>query len=266
MAKKEDPLHPSMTVIAEIGDDKVKKIHDLCKSIDIIGINSYGGAFTVRERYLKQGGTKPYVITEFGPLGPWEVQKTPWGAPIEHSSTEKAEFYRKAYKAAVQDAPGLCLGSYVFLWGQKQEATATWFGMFLENGQRLEATDTMKELWTGKQASDKCPKITTLSISPADGLKPGQTIRANLVASDPEGKKLSVKWLLKSEAKVRLTAGQSEPKVQEYPDAVRSATTTHAEVTLPSQPGEYRLFAYVSDPAGGAAVTNIPLRTSQNRP
>lgn len=42
--KEIDPNHPTMTVIAEIGGNKIPAIHSMCPSLDIIGINSYGGA------------------------------------------------------------------------------------------------------------------------------------------------------------------------------------------------------------------------------
>ena len=82
-AKKVDPNHPTMTVVAEIGGEKVKMINQYCPSIDVIGINSYGGGPSIAERYKKAGGVKPYAITEFGPPGTWEVGKNAWGAAPE---------------------------------------------------------------------------------------------------------------------------------------------------------------------------------------
>ena len=70
-AHKIDPNHPTMTVIAEMGGQKIQNIHKYCPNIDIVGINSYAGAASVPERYKKAGGTKPYIITEFGPPGQW---------------------------------------------------------------------------------------------------------------------------------------------------------------------------------------------------
>ena len=77
MVKKLDPNHPTMTVIAEIGGDKVKNVHRLCPDIDVVGINSYGGAATIPQRYRKAGGVKPYVLTEFGPPGRGKVRRPP---------------------------------------------------------------------------------------------------------------------------------------------------------------------------------------------
>ncbi len=68
----------------------MKNIHRLCPAIDIIGINSYGGAPSLGARYKSLGGTKPYILTEFGPPGIWEMAKDPIGAFPEPTSTEKA--------------------------------------------------------------------------------------------------------------------------------------------------------------------------------
>ena len=80
MVKQLDPHHPTMTVIAEIGGDKVKNIHRLCPEIDLIGINSYAGSVSLPERYRKAGGTKPYLLTEYGPAGIWEIKRDALGA------------------------------------------------------------------------------------------------------------------------------------------------------------------------------------------
>jgi hypothetical protein len=91
--KKLDPFHPTMTVTAELGGGRIDGVQKLCPAIDIHGINTYGGAPSVAERYRAGGATKPYVLTEFGPPGVWEIPKNDWGAPSEPTSTEKAAFY-----------------------------------------------------------------------------------------------------------------------------------------------------------------------------
>ena len=80
MVHEIDPNHPTMTVIAEIGGDKVPKIQQYCPDIDVIGINSYGGGPSLAASYRAAGGKKPYVITEFGPPGTWEIGRTAFGA------------------------------------------------------------------------------------------------------------------------------------------------------------------------------------------
>src|SRR5206468_2619733 len=156
-------------------------IHRLCPAIDVIGVNSYGGGPTLAKRYREAGGTKPFLFTEFGPPGVWESPKTTWGAPLELTSTAKADFYRKTYESSVlAEKDKLCLGSYAFLWGAKQEATATWFGMLLPDGSRTAAVDTLTELWSGRALPNRCPQIESIQIVGASEVAPGAVVRATL--------------------------------------------------------------------------------------
>ena len=256
--KRIDPDHPTMTGLAEIGGDRVKNVHRLCPSIDVVGINAYGGAASVAERYRKAGGKKPFVLTEYGPAGSWESPKTAWGAPIEKSSTEKAKSYRDIYKSTVA-AKDLCLGSYAFTWGFKQEATATWFGLFLPDGSKLGGVDALTEAWSGKPPADRCPAITSLTISGPPEVEPGATVKAILKASDPEGTPLKVEWRLVGETLKPSIGGDAEAAPPSYPKAVVASSASSAEVRMPDGGGGYRLFAYARDGRGGAAVANVPL-------
>lgn len=260
MVKTVDPNHPTMTVIAEIGGKKVPSIEQMCPSIDIIGINSYAGAPSIYDRYVKQGGKKPYVITEFGPPGTWEAKQTPWKAPIELSSTEKEDWYSRAYKSNVVDHPDLCLGGYAFTWGNKQEATATWFGMLLPDGDKLGAVDAMQKIWTGKTPAHPCPRISKLDLKGDAAVDAGTTITVSLEASDPGGDPVSVHWSLTSDSGVKGLNGDKEDMPDAVPGAVTHSDATGATVRMPDIPGSYRLYAVVKNAHKGAAVANIPLR------
>lgn len=259
MVKRVDSNHPTMTVVAEIGGDRVKNIHRLCPDVDLVGINSYGGAATLPTRYREAGGTKPYVITEYGPPGMWEVPKTPWGSAPEPTSTEKAASYKATYLANVTDNASLCLGSYAFLWGQKQEATATWFGLLLPDGSRLAAVDTLSELWSGKPPANRCPAIRSLQLEGNAKVKPRTTVTARLNVVDPEQDPLTVQWILQAEPQEFGIGGDDEAAPPSFPDAILKSGRESVEVRLPEGGGGYRLFAYVRDGKGGAAVGNIPL-------
>lgn len=258
-AKKADPNHPTMTVLAEIGGKKVQNFHRLCPDVDILGINSYGGAPSVAERYKKAGGTKPFILTEFGPPGIWETKKNAWGSGSELTSTQKGAFYRRAYAGAVTGEPALCLGSYAFLWGHKQEATATWFGMLLPDNTRLEAVDVMAELWSGHPYAHPCPKIKGLSLDGAIDGDGGRTVKATLDLKSEESAPLRIEWVLTGDGTARAVGGQREATPAVLADAIVKSTVRDAEVKLPLKPGAYLLFAYVRDAHGGGAVANMPL-------
>jgi hypothetical protein len=249
-----------MTVIAEVGGDKVKNLHRLCPDIDIVGINSYGGGPSIGTRYQQAGGTKPYIVTEFGPPGVWEVKMNAWGAPPEPTSTSKAEFYRKAYEEGILGHPGLCLGSYAFTWGFKQEATATWYGMFLPDGSRLEAVDVMRELWSGKPPENRCPQIGALTLAGPDAVEPGATVNVTVSASDPENDPLTVEWKFHVESGQYHTGGDAQAATPAYPEAISESSADSVTLTMPASGGGYRLYVYVRDDHGGAAIANVPIK------
>lgn len=257
-AKKIDPNHPTMTVVAEVGGGKVANINKFCPSIDILGINSYAGAPSIAQRYQAAGGVKPYVITEFGPPGTWEMGKNAWGVAVEPSSTAKADFYRKAYEQAIANQP-LSLGSYAFTWGNKQEATATWFGLLLPDGSRLGAVDALAELWSGKAPANRVPAIKNFKLAGAEKVAPGATVRAVLEAADPDNDALKVDWVLQFDPASYNTGGATEATPPSYPDAIVKAGAKSAEIKMPTAGGGYRLFAFLHDNHDGAAVANLPI-------
>lgn len=255
-AKRIDPHHPTFTVIAELGDKKMAAIRRFCPDVDIVGINSYGGAPTVGERFRAANVGKPYVLTEFGPVGQWESPKTEWGAPIEPSSTAKADHYRESYEKAVANQPGLCLGSYAFTWGNKQEATATWFGMFLPSGEKVGAVDVISQAWTGKPVAFPCPRIESLALEGPPVVAPGSTLHLKLQST---GDATSAEWILHDEATVLGSGGSDEPVPINHPDAILESSRSGATIKIPARAGGYRIFVTLRNGHHGAATANVPI-------
>ena len=257
-AHKVDPNHPTMTVVAEIGGDKVPSINKYCPDIDVVGINSYAGGPSIPDRYKKAGGTKPYVMTEYGPPGTWEMKKNDWGAVPEPSSTEKANSYLQTYKKAIANQP-LSLGGYAFTWGNKQEASATWFGMLLPDGTHLGATDALSEEWTGKAPQNRVPEVKSLALETPGKTTPSATVKAKLNASDPENNTYKVQWVLQADPMTESVGGQTQAVPPTYPEAIQSSSNSEATIKMPPYGGGYRLFAYLRDEKGGGAVANVPM-------
>ena len=258
MSKRIDPQHPTMTVTAEIGGQRVAMLHRYCPSIDIMGINAYGGSPSLPARYRAAGGTKPYLVTEYGPAGIWETAKNDIGAVVEPTSTQKAASYRGVYDALAKD-PALCLGSLAFTWGSKQEATATWFGMILPDGSRTGAVDALAEAW-GRPVANRCPVIEPLALTGANTVLAGATVKVALTVVDPEHDALAVEWILSDEAEELNTGGDTEAALPTHPAAIVHGDLTGVELKMPPYQGTYRLFAVVRDGKGGAAMANLPLR------
>ena len=260
MVKQMDPNHPTMTVIAEIGGKRVQSINQLCPDIDIIGINTYGGVASIPARYRAAGGTKPYVLSEYGPPGIWEIGKNSFGTVNELTSTQKADRYREAYLKAIKAEEGkLCLGGYAFTWGFKQEATATWFGMLMPDGTKTQAVDVMAQMWAGKYPPNRCPEIVSYKIEGADQVNTGDQVIAVIKTTDPENDSCTVEWQFHEEAKKLNTGGDAEEATKQYPEAIIASNNQQVTLKMPNIPGIYRIFAIVRDGKGSSAVANIPI-------
>jgi hypothetical protein len=259
--KKLDPNHPTITVIAEMGGQKIQNIHKYCPSLDIIGINSYAGAASLPERYKKAGGTKPYIITEYGPPGQWECAKTPWGAALEMTSSEKAEHYRKTWTEGIVANKGIALGGFAFLWGNKNEATPTWYGMIMTDGTRLGCVDALQKEWTGKAPANLCPIIKSLKLAGPTSVKPGTTVKASVDVSDSEKDALTYKWVLMGDSRDNRAGGGAKADTTQLANAIVSPSMASTDVKLPDGAGAYRLYVYIRDGKGNGALGNIPIQT-----
>ena len=259
MVKELDPHHPTMTVTTFVHGERIEYLHKRSPAIDIHGVNAYGGASIIAERLREGGATKPFVLTEFGPVGSWEMPKTEWGAPYEQTSTDKAKFYKQSYEQGIIAEPGLALGSYAFLWASKMEATETWFGMFLEDGAKTGAVDVMTELWSGSPPEDLSPTVEPLSLEGNAQVDPGAEVSVKSHIEDPEGSELSVRWVLRPEAAEYATGGDFRPNLADIDGVVIESSLEGVRLRMPEEPGPYRLFLYAYDAAGNAATANVPL-------
>jgi hypothetical protein len=259
MVKELDPHHPTMTVTTFVHGERIEYLHKRSPAIDIHGVNAYGGASIIAERLREGGATKPFVLTEFGPVGSWEMPKTEWGAPYEQTSTDKAKFYKQSYEQGIIAEPGLALGSYAFLWASKMEATETWFGMFLEDGAKTGAVDVMTELWSGSPPEDLSPTVEPLSLEGNAQVDPGAEVSVKSHVEDPEGSELSVRWVLRPEAAEYATGGDFRPNLADIDGVVIESSVEGVRLRMPEEPGPYRLFLYAYDAAGNAATANLPL-------
>lgn len=257
--KELDPHHPVTTVTAGIDPEKAKIIQDSCPSLDFISVNAYEGMGIVGE-LLRQGTwTRPFVITEFGAEGQWESPMTSWGSPKEASSTAKGLLAMKNYQQGIEDENMQCLDSYTFLWWQKEKTTASWFGMQLQTGEKLEQTDQMMKAWTGRYPANRCPQVLELA-SPQDGkvVAPGSEIEAALYAVDPESDSLSYRWELTLETEGLKEAEKETNEARRIDDSLLDLTTRKIKFKAPMTKGAYKLYGYVRDGKGSAAFATMP--------
>lgn len=264
MIHEVDGKHPTTTALTFNIDQGVPQlIKERAPDLDIISVQKYADIVNV-PRYIEEAGIfRPYLVTEWGPVGHWEVEKTSWGAPIESSSSEKAAYYLEVYRSAIAPHSDRIIGSYTFLWGQKQERTPTWYSMFLEDGTETEVVDVMHYLWNGSWPENRSPRIKALHLdSKTPGqeviLKPGASYQASIVATDPDGDPLEYRWSIMHESEARQEGGDREQIPETRSGLIENAGDGEINVRAPVEAGAYRLFVYIYDGQGHAAHANVP--------
>jgi hypothetical protein len=256
LVRELDPAHPTFTAVAGLSPEKAAGMNTHAPHLDFVGINTYGGVTSLRRHLEKIGWKRPWLLTEWGPRGFWESPKSASGAPLEQSSSEKAAMIGKAYQTVISNDGG-CLGSYVFVWGWKFEATATWFGIFTHEGEITATADALQEVWSATKPTNRAPAIENLLGVPKASVAAGHSFRASVKATDPENDPLVWHWAVLPEHK-----GHDSNARPTMPNPV-PGTITHASgdgvsVTAPEKSGIYRLYVWIKDGKGQVATANAP--------
>lgn len=258
-----DPNHPTTTVLAGINKGLVDYIKERTPDIDLLAVNTYGGLSGLPRTIRQSGWTGAYMVTEWGPTGHWEGLQTAWKSPIEETSSEKAAVYKSRYEYSVEKDKDKCLGSYVFLWGQKQERTPTWYGVFTEKGEESEVVDVLEYLWSGNWPQNQAPHLYSLQIDHKKAVEnvyllPGMQYNAVTVATDPDNDKLSYRWELLPEPTQLSEGGDFEARPKAINGLITPGDDGHILFKAPDTEGAYRLFVYVTDGNNNVATANIP--------
>jgi hypothetical protein len=271
MIHKLDPNHPACTVLAGVKKELADNIKERCPDIDFLSINTYAGLATLPKTVAEAGWEGAYMVTEWGPTGHWEGLSTAWKSPIEETSSEKAAVYKSRYEASIEKDKDKCLGSYVFLWGQKQERTPTWYGLFTEKGEESEVADVIQYLWSDAWPENKAPHLYSLQIDMKKAVddvyvKPGSSYSISAVAADPDNDKLTYRWEVLTEPTQVGEGGDFEAKPKAVENVI-SSIASHGQATLkaPAKEGGYRLFVYVTDGNNNVATANIPFYVKNQR-
>ncbi len=270
-----DPKHPVTYSFAGADKTTVQNALQRTPQVDIISVQVYGDLAVLADSIEAIGIDKPFMVTEFGPVGHWERPVTAWGREIEEPSAVKAEGMAKRLEDNIlKDPTGKLVGTYAFLWGQKQERTPTWYGMFNESGEKNARVDELSRLWTGQYPQNRAPLSYAITLNnqvPEDSVivDAGELVEARVKVSDPDGDALESRWVLMDEVGERSHGGHFEARPKELDIEVIKEKSETGAYTLrfraPARSGEYRLFSYVYDTQdgqrlGGVGNANFPFK------
>jgi exo-beta-1,3-glucanase (GH17 family) len=263
-----DPNHPTTSTLSGFDEEDVAIVRKWAPDLDFFSFQVYGSLFALPEMLAAAEFDAPFMVTEWGAIGFWETEETAWGAPIEKNSTEKADVFWRGHSEKLAAVADDLIGSYAFVWGQKQERTPTWFGMFTEDGDATEVIDVLHRAWTGEWPENRAPQVLDIRLDGKEAtddvtLVEGQDYEILFNVRDPNGDALRYRWEVKPESDATSIGGDREEALNNIDGLLADATAAMTTLKAPP-PGNYRLFGYAFDDHDHAAHANIPFRVNSD--
>ncbi|QEU72196.1 coagulation factor 5/8 type domain protein [Streptomyces nitrosporeus] len=238
-----DPDHPVTSTDAWTGAWPYYKRN--APDLDLYSMNSYGDICGVRQDWTDGGYDKPYLITEGGPAGEWEVPDDPNGVPDEPTDVQKAEGYTKAWDC-VTGHRGVALGATFFHYGTEHDFGGIWFNLVPDGLKRL-SYYALKKAYSGSTAGDNTPPVITgMTVTPASAAPAGRefTVRAGI--RDPDGDRIT--------PRIYLSGNYANGDKRLVEARWRSTGDGTFAVTAPEKLGVWKVYVQAEDGHGNAGI------------
>lgn len=273
MIHEQDPDHPVTTTIINYQKQSILNIRWKIRDLDFISINTYNRIKDIRWelRKLKPLWDGPFMLSEWCPNGGWESETTVWNAPLENTSTKKAEQYYHYYKTYMPHENPRFLGSLAFYWGNRQEYTHTWYSVYDENGIPTEVKEALSDCWKGKETAHQSVKLQYMLIDSMGArdniiLSPGSTHTARLLLAEGQpGDSLRYSWeILKEDWFNWGRTWHYFKRPVALQGLVTDSTAQNTLFICPKKEGPYRIFINVYNKNGYCATANTPFYVVNN--
>lgn len=145
-----DPHHPVTYIFSGTHKSHIQTAISRTPSVDIISVQIYGELDDLAQAIEDIGIDKPYMVTEFGPTGHWEMPATLWGREIEELSGVKAARLAERLENAFATNPmGSNYWTLCVLLGPKTRTYANLVWDFDKDGRANARLNEMTRFWTG---------------------------------------------------------------------------------------------------------------------
>ncbi|TQJ92233.1 discoidin domain-containing protein [Streptomyces sp. SLBN-31] len=239
-----DPDHPVTSTDAWVGAWPYYKRN--APDLDLYAVNSYNAVCDIKSAWEHGGYTKPYIVTETGPAGEWEVPDDGNGVPLEPSDRAKADGYSRAW-SCVTGHKGVALGATMFHYGTEYDFGGIWFNL-LPAGQKRLSYYAVKKAYGGDTTHDNTPPvISDLAVEGDAGrVQAGHDLVLDVKATDPEGDPVSYEVLDNS-----MYIDQSK-NLASLP--FTDLGGGRLKVTAPDRPGVWKMYVKATDGRGNVGV------------
>jgi exo-beta-1,3-glucanase (GH17 family) len=243
-----DPNHPVTSTDAWTGAWPYYK--NYAPALDLLAVNSYGAIGTVKQAWIDGGYTKPYIVTEGGPDGEWEVPNDVNGVPTEPTDLQKKAQYTASWNA-VKSHPGVALGATEFHYGLENDFGGVWLNTFTGGWHRL-GYYALKQAYTGQASTNTPPEITSMTVGSQTSVPAGAQFTVNVAAADPQGDPIRYNLMFSNK---HITGNTGL-------DNVRFTQTGPGQfsATAPQQMGVWKVYVYAYDGQGNVGIEQKSFR------
>ncbi|WP_430640920.1 discoidin domain-containing protein [Couchioplanes caeruleus] len=243
-----DPNHPVTSTDAYTGAWPYYKQY--APDLDLLAVNSYGAIGNVKQDWINGGYTKPYIVTEGGPAGEWEVPNDVNGVPTEPTDLQKRAGYTASWNA-IKAHPGVALGATEFHYGLENDFGGVWLNTFTGGWRRL-GYHALKQAYTGQASANTPPEITAMSVSNQTAVPAGGTFTVTTSTTDPNGDLIRYN-LMYSDKHI---TGNTGLRHVTFTDNGNGTFTARA----PEKLGVWKVYVYAYDGQGNVGIDQRSFR------
>ncbi|MHC3818367.1 discoidin domain-containing protein [Streptomyces sp. DT9] len=245
-----DPNHPVTSTDAWTGAWPYYKKN--APDLDLYAVNAYNAVCNIKSDWEQGGYDKPYIVTETGPAGEWEVDDDANGVPTEPTDVAKAEGYTKAW-GCITGHTGVALGATMFHYGVEDDFGGVWFNLLPGGEKRLSYYAVKKAYGADTSGDNTPPVITDMKVDDATaGVPTGGDVKISAKVSDPDGDAVTSQVLFSSNY------------IDQNKALVPAETKDNGDGTLtakaPSKTGVYKIYVKSTDGKGNEGIETTSLK------
>ncbi|RNC85032.1 MAG: hypothetical protein ED556_10710 [Winogradskyella sp.] len=215
-------------------------------SIDIYGLNSYGpGAGILSSELTKRNIDKPYIITEFGVTGEWDIKAEVNGIKQEPSDAAKYSALTDGYDQWIKPKAN-CLGVYMFHYSDGKDFISPWLFTH-HNGKYRPQYWGIRKAYTGENPVNYWPEIKSFSLNKSNS-ESNAWMPVTLEVSDKENETLNVSFYYNQRT------GSRKRRDQILPLQHRGDLASGFEILLPKVDGATKIYTNVTDQYGNTGI------------
>ncbi|WP_394619598.1 discoidin domain-containing protein [Lentzea sp. JNUCC 0626] len=246
-----DTNHPVTNTDAWTGAWVYLKAHT--PDLDLYSVNSYGNVCKVRQDWIDGGYTKPYILTEAGPAGEWEVPNDANGVPAEPTDIQKRDGYTQAWNC-ITGHTGVSFGGTLFHYGTEYDFGAVWFNLTPAGKKRL-SFYSVQRAFGGATPSNTPPVISAMNLPQT--IAAGAPLNIDVAASDPNGD--AITWSAAFNSKyIDNSGGLANAPVQ--------VNGNRLTVTAPDRLGVWKVYVMAEDGRGNIGIETKSVRVVAPQP